>query len=392
MAMRPKDRPGIFNIFFVFLGLGLSSFGGPWAHLAYFRTEFVARRRWLTEHAYAELVALCQLLPGPTSSQVGMGIGLDQGGFGGMLAAWLGFTLPSALLMVLFGLVLTTNHFDQQSAWLHGLKLAAVAVVAHAVLGMARSLDGERTRVSIAAAAALGCLLAPGALAQLGVILASGIAGAFLVRDPGTAPQAGVAEGRGHAGAALSLGLFLALLLFSLISHDPWLECFSAYYRSGALVFGGGHVVLPLLHDQVVARGWVDPATFLAGYGAAQALPGPLFSFAAFLGEVSQQAPNGWTGAAFALAAIYLPSALLLLGVLPLWSRLRGQAGMRKALAGVNAGVVGLLLAALYSPLGMGAVLNGRDFGTTTAAFVALEFWGAPPLLIVALAAGAASI
>ncbi len=378
-------------MFLVFLRLGLTSFGGPIAHLGYFRDEFVARRRWLGESEYAELIALCQFLPGPASSQVGMAIGLSRAGIGGALAAWCGFTLPSALAMIFFALGLANWGAALPAHALHGLKLVAVAVVAHAVWGMARMFCIDRTRMLLAVAAALLVLWWPQAWMQVGVIVLGALAGLGLQR------VAGRAEG-GGLGVSLSLrtGMFMLLLFFGLLlllplaaGHSPSssLQVFDGFYRSGALVFGGGHVVLPLLQAEVVSPGWIGADEFLSGYGMAQAMPGPLFAFSAFLGVLMSAGPGGWTGGWMCLVAIFLPSLLLVLGVLPMWSRLRGMRGMQAALAGVNAAVVGLLLAALYDPLWTTAVRDWRDLAWVLAGVVALA-WAKWPAWAVVLAIG----
>ena len=380
------------GILLVFLRLGCTCFGGPVAHLGYFRAEFVERRKWLTERAYADLVALSQFLPGPASSQTGFGIGLMRGGLLGGLAAWTGFTLPSAALMVLFAAGAGGLAGSPAGAGvLHGLKLVAVAIVAQAVLGMARSLCPDRTRASIATVAFVAMLAAPLSAAQVGVIVAGGIAGWLLCRsDAGSA----AAEADGFAMpvsrrfGALCLVAFFGLLALALVpsSAGP-IALFDAFYRSGALVFGGGHVVLPLLRNAVVAPGWVPDGAFLAGYGAAQAMPGPLFTFAAYLGAVADVGPGGVAGAAVALAAIFVPGILCLLGTLPFWHVLRARPAAQAAMRGTNAAVVGLLGAALYDPVWTGAVRSPPDAAVAVVGFVLLTVWRAPPLFAVALAA-----
>src|SRR5262249_45472733 len=336
----------------VFLKLGLTSFGGPVAHLGYFHTEFVERRRWLDEQSYVDLVALCQFLPGPASSQVGIGTGLLRAGIPGALAAWVGFTLPSAVAMVLFAYGLGTLEDALGTGWLHGLKIAAVAVVAQAVWGMAQSLCPDRARATLAVMAAVVVLLAPSALGQIGAIAAGGVIGLALLRDDAGAPGSALDVPIGRGFALACLALFFALLaglplLAAAVPSQP-LALIDSFYRSGSLVFGGGHVVLPLLQAEVVPRGWVTNDAFLAGYGAAQAVPGPLFTFAAYLGAVMRPEPNGWLGATICLVAIFLPSFLLVFGALPFWAALRGAPRAQAALRGINAAVVGLLLAALY--------------------------------------------
>jgi chromate transporter len=375
----------------VFLRLGLTSFGGPIAHLGYFRAEFVERRRWLSDRAFADLVALCQFLPGPASSQVGFGIGLLRGGILGGVAAWAAFTLPSAVLMVLFAYGtgdVTASPLG--SGLLHGLKLVAVAIVAQAVLGMARTLCPDRTRASLAALAIILMLIAPGTLGQIGAIVLGGAIGLLLCRDgPEPAPDSlrmPVSRNVGYA----CLAVFFALLVLSFVpARESAIALFNAFYRSGALVFGGGHVVLPLLHDAVVTPGWVSDNRFLAGYGAAQALPGPLFTFSAYLGAVAEVPPGGLAGAVIALIAISLPGLLTVVGTVPFWNTLRSERAAQAVMRGVNAAVVGLLGAALYNPVWTSAVQSPADFAIVVAGFVLLVAWRAPPLLVVLLSAAA---
>ncbi|MBB2172754.1 chromate efflux transporter [Gluconacetobacter asukensis] len=388
----PSDRPPTgspFEILRVFLRLGCTAFGGPVAHLGYFRTEFVERRKWLTEQAYADLVALSQFLPGPASSQTGFGIGLIRGGLAGGIAAWIGFTLPSAALLVAFaygaGGIAATGA---GAGMLHGLKLVAVAIVAQAVLGMARSLCPDRPRATIATATLVTMLLAPGSLFQIGTIIAGGMAGWFLCRGPDTLPADTLLLPLSRRAGMGCMAVFLGLLAFAFIPMLPGpVALFDAFYRSGALVFGGGHVVLPLLRDAVVTPGWVSDNAFLAGYGAAQAVPGPLFTFAAYLGTIAGIAPGGLAGAAIATGAIFLPGILCLLGALPFWHDLRGRPGAQAAMRGTNAAVVGLLGAALYNPVWTSAVHGAADCAVVVTAFVLLLVWRAPPLLVVLLSA-----
>ncbi|HWB45997.1 MAG TPA: chromate efflux transporter [Hyphomicrobiaceae bacterium] len=375
------------QVFLVFLRLGLTSFGGPVAHLGYFREEFVMRRRWLDDRAYADLVALCQFLPGPASSQVGMGVGLSRAGLPGALAAWTGFTLPSALALALFAFGLARLGDVGSSPWLHGLKIAAVAVVAQAVLGMLRALAPDRERATLAVAAAGVALLAPGVWGQLGAMALGAAAGVLLLHDTGPSAGAALPLPVGRRGGAVALTLFFALLaglplLAAYVPSQP-IQLFDAFYRAGALVFGGGHVVLPLLQAQVVPPGWVSNDQFLAGYGAAQAVPGPLFSFSAYLGA----AIGGWGAAVLCLIAIFLPSFLLVIGALPFWDLLRRNARMRSALLGINAAVVGLLLAALYHPVWTAGIASARDFALAVAAFLLLQGWQVTPWLVVVLSA-----
>lgn len=383
-----------FEIFGAFLKLGLTSFGGPIAHLGYFRTEFVSRRRWIDEAGYADLVALCQFLPGPASSQVGFALGLQRGGgLAGGIAAWLGFTLPSAL--ILFGFALAAARFAGPIAGglVEGLKLAAVAVVAQAVYGMGRTLTPDRRRLGIALVAMAVALLLDGAPGQILAILLGALAGLALCRRdaPFVPDRPGYRISRRRGAAALLL--FLALLLLAPLllaaTKDPAIALFDAFYRAGALVFGGGHVVLPLLEAAVVDPGWVGGDAFLAGYGMAQAIPGPLFAFAAYLGAVMDSAPNGAAGAAIALIAIFLPGLLLLYGALPFWDALRGQPMAQAAMRGANAAVVGILAAALYSPLGTGALATLPHFLLALAGLLLLVFARAPSWLVVLLLATA---
>jgi len=387
-----RPQGSALEVFGVFLKLGLTSFGGPVAHLGYYREEIVRRRGWLDERAYADLVALCQFLPGPGSSQTGIGIGLARAGLPGALAAWVGFTLPSALALMLFGLGIARWGDTLAGGWLQGLKVVAVAVVAQAVWGMARSLCTDAHRVTVMALAAALVLAWPTPLGQVATIAAGGLAGFLLPRDGAAAEHVplGLAVPRWLGGLFLAL-FFLLLLALPLAAGvgagGHALALFDGLYRAGALVFGGGHVVLPLLQAETVGRGWLDADAFLAGYGAAQAVPGPLFTFAAFLGAVAGPEPNGVAGAALATAAIFLPGGLLVLGALPFWDALRRQPWMRRALGGINAAVVGLLLAALYDPVWTQAIGSDGDFALALGCFVLLVFWKVPPWLVVGLAA-----
>lgn len=384
-------RQPVFTVFLAFLKLGLTSFGGPIAHLGYFREAFVLRRRWIDERAYTDLMALCQFLPGPASSQVGIGIGLAKAGLPGALAAWLGFTMPSALALLAFGYGVVAFQDVIPGGILHGLKVVAVAVVAQAVWGMARNLCPDVPRVTLAVLAAGAVLMTPTPLMQVAVIVSGGMAGLVLLNTEVEARHValGIDVGRGVAVAALALFFMLLVGLPLLAAADPSqpLALFDAFYRSGALVFGGGHVVLPLLQSEVVRPGWVSNDAFLAGYGAAQAVPGPLFTFAAYLGAVMQPEPRGWLGAMICLVAIFAPSFLLIVAALPFWESLRRLRPVRKALLGINAAVVGLLLAALYDPVWTSAILSPGDFGLAIAAFTLLVFWKVPPWLVVILSA-----
>jgi chromate transporter len=397
-AERTGPKGSAFEVLRIFTRLGLTSFGGPVAHLGYYRAEFVERRKWLDEHTYADIVALWQFLPGPTSSQVGITLGTMRAGWLGALAAWLGFTLPSALAMILFGYGVTRFGDLSGAAWLHGLKIVAVAVVAQAVWGMARTLAPDKERASVAVGAAILALAVPTALGQVGAIAAGGLIGWGLLGDraqirSGHTPLAiHLPRGLSIAAAVLFFVLLFGLpLLAAAVPAQP-VRLFDAFYRSGALVFGGGHVVLPLLQAEVVPPGWVSNDAFLAGYGAAQAVPGPLFTFAAYLGTVSGPAPNGWLGGLICLVAIFLPSFLLLIGALPFWDALRRRASVQAALLGVNAAVVGLLLAALYRPVWTSAIFGPSDFALGIVAFLLLTLWAVPPWLVVILGALAASV
>ena len=416
--IRPPPRlpmPSAWQVFAVFLRLGLTSFGGPVAHLGYFRAEFVQRRQWLSERSYTDLVALCQFLPGPASSQVGMALGLLRAGVPGALAAWLGFTLPSALLLALLGMGLASGQLVLPLGAIQGLKVVAVAVVVQAVWGMARTLCVGRARSTLMVLACCAVLLLPGVQGQLAVMLLAAFTGWWLwgrqaadgvVADgPSTADLLQVPLGK-RTGASLLL-VFAALLgLLPLAAAfaqgsagaisgtaSTALALFDAFYRAGALVFGGGHVVLPLLQTEVVAPGWVSEQAFLTGYGAAQAVPGPLFTLAAFLGASLQGGAvhglgNGW-GALLCLMAIFLPSFLLVLGALPFWELLRRSPQAQGALAGLNAAVVGLLLAALYQPVWVSAVQGAGDVVLALLAWSALALWRMPPWLVVLAGAGA---
>ena len=395
MHDRPPGAHRIGEVFRVALLLGLTSFGGPIAHLGYFHREYVERRRWLTETTYLDLVALCQFLPGPASSQVGIGIGLLRAGWGGALAAWLGFTLPSAVALT--GFALLSAAIDLAGAgWVQGLKLAAVAIVAAAIVSMWRSLAPDWPRRALALAAAGAILLLPTAAPQIAVIAAGGLVGWSTLRHL-QAPNepAGPSPVRRRAGlAALAAfgGLLIGLPVAAWITENQAVAVVDSFYRAGALVFGGGHVVLPLLDESVVRPGWVNEETFLAGYGAAQAVPGPLFTVAAFLGASLETSLTGIAGAAVALGAIFLPSFLLVAGTLPFWDRLRRSPAFRGALAGTNAAVIGLLIAALYDPLWTSSVTGPLDVALIAGAFGALVALNAAPWLVVGSLAIAAQL
>jgi chromate transporter len=388
------DRIAFITMLKIFLRLGLTSFGGPVAHLGYFRNEFVVRRKWLTESAYADLVALCNFLPGPASSQVGFSVGLKKGGLWGGLAAWLGFTLPSAFLMIAFAYGVTEFSGALHSGWLRGLKIAAVAVVAHAVWGMAAKLCPDRNRATLALASAAAVLTFPTAPAQILVILIGAAVGYWLYHQKTSLPMqsdrpAAPRRRKGLLPLILFFGLLVGLPLVSRLSSSHLLNVVDAFYRAGALVFGGGHVVLPLLQASVVPPGWLSNDAFLAGYGAAQAVPGPLFTFAAYLGSAMEPSPHGWLGGLIALVSIFLPALLLVLGVLPLWELIRVKPAAQSALLGTNAAVVGILLAALYTPVWREGIHTPADFIVGLGAFGLLQFWRSPSWLVVGLCAGA---
>lgn len=389
--MSGMPESSAWSVFLTFLRLGLTSFGGPVAHLGYFRHEFVERRRWLSEAAYADLVALCQFLPGPASSQVGLALGLMRAGYTGALAAWAGFTLPSALALIALALGLAHAGDAVAAGALHGLKVVAVAVVAQAVWGMARSLcpDAPRRALTLATAALL--IAWPGTVAQLLALGMAAVIGLLCLQPEADAPHEALAVPVGRRAGAAWLTLFFALLVGLPLLRDVFpsqgLAVVDAFYRAGALVFGGGHVVLPLLQASVVPAGWVSNDAFLAGYGAAQAVPGPLFTFAAFLGASMQSAPTGWTGGLLALATIFAPAFLLVAGALPFWDRLRARPGVRAALMGLNAAVVGLLLAALWNPVITSGIRGVGDALLALAALVALMRWKWPPWGVVAICA-----
>jgi chromate transporter len=398
-ARVPSEGGTFLEVLAVFTRLGLTSFGGPVAHLGYFRTECVERRGWLDDRAYADLVALCQFLPGPASSQVGIGLGYRRAGLPGAVAAWLGFTLPSAIALAAFALTVQAVGDVEGAAWLRGLKLVAVAVVAHAVWGMATKLTPDAPRITVALAAAMVALVWTGTLAQVAIIAGGALLGLTWLPRPAEEPgarrsaAAAVPGGVGQRAGAALLAVFVALLVALPVVREATaaqaVGVADAFYRTGALVFGGGHVVLPLLQAEVVPAGWVDEATFIAGYGAAQAVPGPLFTFSAFLGASMALGAAGVGYAALAVVAVFVPSFLLLLGVLPYWDGLRRRRAVRRALVGVNAAVVGLLLAALYHPVWTAAVAGPRDVALVLAAYGALAIWKAPPWAVVVLGAAA---
>jgi chromate transporter len=387
----PASRGNALEVLLAFLKLGLTSFGGPVAHLGYFRSEFVERRKWLDDKSYSDLVALCQFLPGPASSQVGIALGLGRAGWPGAFAAWLGFTLPSAIALMLFAFGVAQSAALAQSGAIHGLKVVAVAIVAQAVWGMAKSLCPDRLRAGMAVVAALLVLAVPTSMGQIMAIVAGGVFGRWALKL-GHLPAARHRDfGISKTTGAVLLGLFCFLLVvlpvLSAALPSPALSAISSFYKSGALVFGGGHVVLPLLQASVVPSGLVSNDAFLAGYGAAQAVPGPLFTFAAYLGAVMPSPLGGWGGGLVLLLAIFAPAFLIVMGALPFWEILRQRDGVQRATAGVNAAVVGVLAAALYDPVWTSAVHFRADFGLALAAFGLLVYARLSPVLVVAVAA-----
>ena len=388
----PKSRWAALEVLWAALRLGLTSFGGPIAHLGYFREEYVVQRRWLDETSYADVVALCQFLPGPASSQVGIAVGYIRAGMAGGLAAWIGFTLPSALALVLFAYgVEELDVID--TGWLHGLKLVAVAVVAQAVWGMGRSLALDRDRATIVIVAAVAALAWQSAIMQVMIILVSGFVGWKILKVDAVPSSKDslstfIPKWMGIVALVVFFVILAGLPLARQLESSQTLAIFDSFFRSGSLVFGGGHVVLPLLQSEVVGPGWMTNAEFVAGYGATQAVPGPLFTFSAYLGAVISPGPQGIVGGGLALVAIFLPSFLLITGVLPFWDLLRKRDVFRRALNGVNAAVVGLLLAALYNPVWTSAVETPEDFALAISALGLLMFWKTPPWMVVSLAAG----
>ena len=393
----PKPAGNVAEVFLAFLRLGLTSFGGPIAHLGYFRAEFVERRKWLSESSYADVVALCQFLPGPASSQVGFTLGILRGnGLLGGLAAWFAFTMPSAIILFAFAMGATALTGPVAEGILHGLKLVAVAVVAQAIWGMASSLTPDRERAGIALAAVAIVVFVGGSFGQISAIALGAVAGLSLCRGNGPGPAGHLGFSVSHRHGAVALVVFAALFvitpLIAVKTGSQGLALFDAFYRSGALVFGGGHVVLPLLQAEVVTPGWVSNADFLAGYGMAQAVPGPLFTFAAYLGAVTGPPPNGLAGATIALVALSLPGLLLVYGMLPYWDELRQRPAAQAAMRGTNAAVVGILGAAFYSPVWISAVLTPRDFAVALTGFLLLTVWKFAPWIVVILLAAAGAI
>ncbi|WP_413289757.1 chromate efflux transporter [Bdellovibrio sp. HCB337] len=386
----------IAEVFITFLKLGCTSFGGPVAHLGYFQNEFVNRKKWLDESSYADLVGLCQFLPGPASSQVGMGIGFSRAGLPGALAAWVGFTLPSAILLVLFALGLTYFQDQLGSQWLHGLKVAAVAVVAQALLNMFPKLCPDRKRVVLALLIAMVVTAQPAALGQVVALFFAGLWGWFFLKDQASLPHQPASLNLSRSRGLVFLSLFFVFLivlpLLAGVTDSQTLKYFDSFYRAGSLVFGGGHVVLPLLQSEIVRQGWISQESFMAGYGAAQAVPGPLFTFAAYLGAASLVAPNGWLGALVCLVAVFLPSLLLIVGILPYWEKMRAHKKLRTAMAGMNAGVVGLLVAAFYNPVVTYGILNLKDVLLAAICLSLLVFAKWPSWSIVLMSAVATGV
>ncbi|MFP3392351.1 chromate transporter [Brevibacillus sp. SIMBA_040] len=376
----------ILELFIVSMKLGATSFGGPIAHLGFFHDEYIKRRKWLDEKSFAQLVAVCQILPGPASSQVGIGIGIIRGGLLGGIACWLGFTLPSVLVLVLFAMFMQGSNLAQ-AGWIHGLKIVAVAIVAHAVIEMGKKLAPDKKRATIAVLAAAATLLWQTAFGQVVVIVLAGLLGWSFYRSEQASVGQAIRVPIKRSVAVLCLTLFICLLValpvLKGVLSIPWLAMFDSFYRAGSLVFGGGHVVLPLLEREVLPAGWLTKEQFLAGYGATQAVPGPLFTFTAYLGAVM----NGWAGAAVATIAIFLPAFLLVAGTLPFWEALRQKRGIQGALAGVNAAVVGILLAALYDPIWVSSILVPADFVLAAILFTMLAYWKTPPWVIVPIGA-----
>jgi chromate transporter len=390
-------RGSVAEVFWAFLKLGFTSFGGPIAHLGYFRDEFVVRRKWLDEAGYADLVALCQFLPGPASSQVGFSLGvLRAGGLLGGMAAWFAFTMPSALILIAFALGAAAFTGPVAEGFLHGLKLVAVAVVAQAIWGMARTLTPDRERAGIALIAIALVVFIGGSFGQVAAILLGALAGLRLCRGGGSLLPGRLNFPVSRRAGIVALSLFIALFVVPPLvvgaTGNRTAALFDAFYRSGALVFGGGHVVLPLLQAEVVTTGWVSNEAFLAGYGLAQAVPGPLFTFAAYLGAVMAAAPNGLAGAAIALAAVFLPGLLLVYGMLPFWDVLRTRPAAQAATRGANAAVVGILGCALYTPVWTSAVVTPVDFLLALTGFLLLTLWKMPPWTVVALLAAAGTL
>ncbi|WP_066175202.1 chromate efflux transporter [Bacillus marinisedimentorum] len=381
----------LLEILIVSTRLGLSSFGGPIAHLGYFHEEYIRRRKWMDEKAYADLVALCQFLPGPASSQVGIGIGIMRAGALGGLVSFIGFTLPSVIALILFALLLQTVDVGD-AGWIHGLKIVAVAVVAHAIIGMGTKLAPDLKRKAIALLALIATALWQTAFAQIAIILAAAAIGFILFRQHAEQDDAEIKIPITRKFAVISLTLFFGLLLLLPVVRQAttleWVAMFDSFYRSGSLVFGGGHVVLPLLEREFVPTGWLSEEAFLAGYGAAQAVPGPLFTFAAYLGAVM----GGWQGGLIATAAIFLPAFLLIFGTLPFWDSLRRNPKLKGAIMGINAAVVGILIAAFYTPIWTSSIFSPLDFAFAAVLFSMLVYWKLPPWVVVVTGAAGGAV
>ncbi|RKG30206.1 chromate efflux transporter [Acinetobacter guerrae] len=376
-----------FTIFLIFLRLGLTSFGGPAAHLGYFREEFVIRRQWFSDSSYADLVALCQFLPGPASSQVGIAIGFYRSGYMGALAAWVGFTLPSAIVLILFAVGLTYYDNSQLAGVLEGLKIVAVAVVIQALWGMARSLCPDPPRITIMAFTACFVLLIPSIWGQVLAIIISGMIGLLVFKQNTVITHnslpVSITTRAGWSWLAIFFSLLIGLPFLNVLFPNQIISLIDAFYRAGSLVFGGGHVVLPLLQSEIVSTGWLNNDTFLAGYSLAQAVPGPLFTFAAFLGASMEGSFSNWIIGLICLLAIFIPSFLLVFGILPFWERMRNNTHMRAALYSINAAVVGILLAALYQPIWTSSIYKSQNFCMALIALIALMFWKLPPWFVV---------
>jgi chromate transporter len=396
-VVRGQNQGSLIEILWVSTRLGFTCFGGPIAHLGYFHEEYVKQRKWIDEQSYADLVALCQFLPGPASSKLGIAIGIIRAGIPGGVLAWLGFTLPSALALIAFAYGVSTIGGAAGAGWLHGLKVVAVAVVALAVWGMARMLCPDRERATVAIVTAVVASAWPTAWGQILPIIVAGLIGWRLFPPPERPPsalhiRAPISQGVGIISWVLFFGLLIGLPFVRQIDSSQALAVFDSFFRVGSLVFGGGHVVLPLLQAEVVGPGWVTNESFVAGYGAAQAVPGPLFTFAAYLGWVMRPPLNGWAGASLALVAIFLPAFLMTIGSLPFWDRVRTRSRYQAALRGINAAVVGLLLGALYHPVWTAAIHTPIDFALGLLAFGLLAFWKWPPWLVVVLTALGAEV
>jgi len=395
MQANTSEQPGrqfySASIFWAFLKLGCTSFGGPIAHIGYFRSEFVERRKWLDDKAYTDLVTLCNFLPGPASSQIGIALGTLRAGVPGGIAAWLGFTVPSALALLLFAYGFIAFGLSADAGWIHGLKIVAVAVVAQAVWGMGKTLCPDRLRATLAIAATLIVFAWPSVWGQILAIALGALVGLrylppVVLHQPENTRFL-VSKAAAITAWVLFFGLLFALPALAHLTGSQAIATFDRFYRTGSLVFGGGHVVLPLLRNEIVLPGWVDDSVFLAGYGAAQAVPGPLFTFAAYLGSVLSVAPNGFLGGLLCLTAIFLPAFLLIIGALPFWDALRQKTHVQSALRGVSAAVVGLLLAALYDPLWTSSIKSTRDMALALVSFGLLAFWKCSPLQVVVFAA-----